>query len=296
MNNWIIAIIILSIIAVAVIITLILKYKNDIRKLEQMSNENYQKGKDEVTEILKNTIDKIADDKIKFNSMSEKELMVETMIALGSYSRRLDRIEENVTNYKYYVDEMNNKAEILSNNYNIFLDTIKNSDVIVKDFNSTIQDASKSINNLNISFTNIENITQKIDKKIDELNFIISSINDIKDKVSKIIKDMNETLSTYGNSPMTVLKNIESNISKIQNEICNVNKTIDNLNDIDKDDVEYVVTNVLNYNDLCNIYDKINSLGDELESIKNSIDEAFDRYGYDSIYSMISDLSDRINS
>lgn len=273
MNSWIIAIIVICVIFVSAIIIIVFKNNNHIKKLEQIANDNYKKGKDEVTEILKNTIDKIADDRVKFDSMSEKELMVETMITLGSYGRRLDRIEDNIANYRKYIDEMNIKAEVLSNCYDVFLDAIKNSDDIVRSFNGSIQNTNIGVSKLNENLENMGNTTQKVSRKLDELTLMLETLNDVKDKVSKIMKDMNEAVSTYEDSPMTVLKNIESYIAKVLDEICEVNSTIYNLNDINTYDIENSLTSVLDNSDLCNIYDKVDSLENELNDIKYAIDQ-----------------------
>lgn len=90
-------------IAIAVVVML---WKKDKIRLKEEAEEQYKKGKEEAADIIRMTIDKIQDDKGKLSDMSEKDLMVETMLALGSYGRRLDRIEEKIiaiSNYKAFI-------------------------------------------------------------------------------------------------------------------------------------------------------------------------------------------------
>ena len=88
----IIAVLVVAVIAAVTIWVLQLKYKKDKATWEQIAEDSYNRGKDEVSEILKSTCDQIQEDKAKLLELSDRELLIETMLALGSYGRRIDRM------------------------------------------------------------------------------------------------------------------------------------------------------------------------------------------------------------
>ena len=77
-----------------VIIYLLIKLSKTKKNIEQVASDNLKRGREEAADFVRCTMDKVQDDKNKLNEMSDRELLIETMLALAGYGRRLDRIEE----------------------------------------------------------------------------------------------------------------------------------------------------------------------------------------------------------
>lgn len=109
MNEYVIAIVaglVVAVIAAAAIWIFYMKYKKDREMWKQIAEDSYNRGKDEASEIVRSTCDQIEEDKAKLAELSDRKLLIDIMLALGSYGRRLDRIDAKlkcITNYKAYI-------------------------------------------------------------------------------------------------------------------------------------------------------------------------------------------------
>lgn len=287
--------IVLCVMAIAVII---LKYKKDKIRWKQEVDDNFRRGKEEATDVIRMTIDKVQDDKSKLVTMSEKDLMIETMLALGGYGRRIDRIEEKmqvIINYKVCIEEMNKQFSNLSNGYVILQNNIKDTESFVNTFKTRVQETTNSINMLNNGLSEVGNIKQKVDKLVENLNKTVYMLESMNSQVVTITKNMNDVFDTYGDAPMVKLKKIDVTMSEMKSTVDNLYNTI-NAFEENMSDVKSTVDYALDQQSWDSIYDRIEKLQAGLDSIKERVDNSLDQFSFSSVYSKIEELGNRIHN
>lgn len=262
----------------------VLKYKRDKNKWALEVEDSFQKGKFEGEEVVRTTIDKITEDKLKWGTMCEKDLIVEALLALGTYGRRLDRMEEKVQyliDYKAHSEEMNRQIATLQNSS---LELQNNIIEIQKYSNSVrdiLHDATESVEKLNASLGNAGIIRDKVNSLSSSLNGILTNLNKIKDETSHIVKGMYELFNSYGDGPGRKLEKIDENVSEIVSKISDIEDVVNSISG---------TTNDIDYN-VRDIQADVSGI----DEIKATLENNFNQYGYDNIYSKVDDVLNELS-
>lgn len=309
MNEWLVALLsgmIVALIAAIIIWFLIQKNNQDREKWKQIANDNFFKGKDSVSDIVRETCDKIEEDREKLSKMSDRELMVEIMLALGSYSRRIDRIEAKIqciTNYKAYIDDMNLHTQKLTQSFILLDSNISSVNSTVENLRTTIQYTSSGIHKLLSDLGNLENLHTIMGKHIQELYKTQTDITSLQQRVEFVVREMNDVMITHDQTPMKKLKSIETELNEIKSMTTNIDGSVKNIS-VASGKIKTLLVNAFDeyeINSLCyrlseiqtqvDQLDSLSNIFDDIKSIKSKIDEALDEFGYNSLYSKIDELS-----
>lgn len=336
MNGYISAIIvgvIIAAICAAIIYLLTVRHKEEKQKWEQIAEDNYARGKDEASDIIRETCDKIEEDKEKISQLSDREILVETMLALGSYGRRLDRIETKIqciTNYKAYIDDMNALTQKLTEKFVALDESISNATATILTLRQTIQETSSGIQRLISDLSSLSNLHDVISNHVVNLSQLEQDVKVLQGRVAHVVEEMNAVMTTNDQAPMKKLKLIETEVASIKEALSEVSEVTENikgkieesLDEYNYDGLWYKVNEIeqkatdinREVDDACSkidsvarkaddIYYEVDGVGSRLsdierigrvasdiESIKDKVDSALDKWGYDSLYNKIDEL------
>ena len=189
------------------------------KKIKEIEASAFQNGKNEANRELRETVDKIEENRGKYVSMTEKELLVETMMALASYGRRIDRIEDNLASLNDINSRMStiikqtnvikNSTEELINKINLFQHTISNYEETQTKLISEIESAKFFINELSETNKNVEQCLTAVRQNIMQLN-------QSKEDLSQTLIDLERICDKYSNSSVAQLLQLSASINSIE--------------------------------------------------------------------------------
>lgn len=283
------------------------------REMTEHAENRYKAGKQDAVDVIRTTIDTIQNDKEEFEKMDEKNLLVETMLALGSYARRLDRIEEKIkiiSNYNLYIESMNQAMEELRGNLDKQRNEIDEIDTFVKRFSSDSQRITSTVDMVNTRLADVANISSRTEEIITKLRVSTAELDNINDRVNDISEKMDGFFSNYSDSPMVVIhtilnktENIISQIDELGSELSAEIGSIDsNIDDVSSDvkEIKELADSTLSIYGSYSVYEKVDDLKRDLDNIEYDVNHIkssiTNSYEYDSIYSKISDIESKLGN
>ena len=301
--------------AIAVVVIAVLFYtlhKREKAMWKQVAEDNYNRGKGDGAEEAKVFYDQIEEERERLEALTEKELLVQTMLALGSYARRMDRVDTKlkcITNYKAYIDDMNSCTQKLSQGYTVLEGHISTTAAIVGDLRKDIQETGKKIGKLVDDLGSLKDLHTKIEGHMAALSNAERTLGALRIKISGVVEDMNSVMETHDQAPMKKLKGIEKEVTDliklvsslidqtrmVSNEVSSINNKVDQATD------EYT-TYSLCYriaaiaNNIDSLDNEIGSVNSKVGDIRSAIEESFSHYGYNSIYSKLDDIESSVSS
>lgn len=205
--------------------------------------------------------------------MSDKELLVNVMLALEGYSKRFERLEHDLS-----YNQITDKIEKMSS------DVVKAVDSYEESLNSHIEDIHKAVSSkvddLNIinQINDIKTNTSAIENTVESLkNIIIEDSNEL-NSISSIVEDIQSDVGDIASnlSYYSRFDDLDSKIETISSEVSSVHS--------DVDDIKTSVSDKYSYDSLASSIDSISS---DVSSIRSDID---------SIMSVASDAKDAAES
>lgn len=180
-------------------ILLVIKLFQMKKSIEQIATDNFRKGKEEAADFVRLTIDKVQEDKNKLNEMSDKELLIETMLALGGYGRRLDRIEEKlqgIYNYKAYTEALAEQIKTIAGMSVDLITNVSSTSETVEGFKRLIEAARKDVHKLNNSIGEVEYIKERIISLLESVNNSVYELEILNNKLT-VIQEKIEGIYEY---------------------------------------------------------------------------------------------------
>jgi predicted nucleic acid-binding Zn-ribbon protein len=321
---------IIVLLAISLTVTIILFVKSRKKWLLNSQNQylkGREEGKTEAVGIINETINRIENDRDKLNQMSEKELLVSTMMALASYGRRMDETNarlDTITDYKAYISEMNKQMKVLSESYDNLQNTVINAEKSLNDsimssetelkgvvgsakhsiesFNQTANIASNNVDTLNSRLSNVGDLQRQIDNINTDLNNSLELLESLHAQSSSILSEMNGMLTSYGQSPITKLEQIKHNVDAVYEWVNDLYIKFENLDDNDIDNLEKIEDIQDKVENLYSKFECVNVSGlDRIDDIYSKADEALDRLGseygveFNSISYKINDIESKLS-
>lgn len=298
MEIYAIIITVISILCVAGITILLVKLIKTNKKIEQIAADNLKRGKEEAADFMRLTMDKVQEDKNRLNGMSDKELMIETMLALAGHGRRLDRIEgklQGIYNYKAYTEGLAEQIRALSQMAVGLTEDISGSSKTVVDFKQLVNATRTDVDKLNTSISDVETVKERIHSLVEDINNSLGELKTLNDMLSTIEgkiqgiyeykKYLDEIVEQVGNvkalSEMLALS-ITENDNKVRwfNEtVQNANKGVDKLNN-SLAEVESLKTRIASVVEKMDksIYE-VSYVSDKITEIVTKTNEVLQTYG-----------------
>jgi len=212
----ILTVLICAVISAAIIWILTMKHRKEQRKWERVAQDNYTRGQDDASQLLRDTYDKIEADRNQLSILSDREILMQIMEALGSYGRRLDRVDAKlqfVTHYKTYIDDMNSKARSLTQNFIVLENDISSTASMIHKLQNTIGDTADGISTLLEEIDSMGSVHHTVTDYISQLSRIEQTLEQLHKSTAHIVEEMSTVMDTHDQSPMRKLKTIELEIN-----------------------------------------------------------------------------------
>ncbi len=258
--------------------------------------ESYNQGKREAENGFNNLLNAVTKDKEYWGSLTEKELLIEMMLALKFNNNNVEVLNNKISyiqNYKNIFKELNSNIDTLKKAEDMLNLNIENEKTQIIEFENLIKNVMLKINDIDTTLKEIIGIKDNINKVIKNINDTVPKLNETSSQIDKIATNINATINTYSDSPAEILSKLREKIDVVYNEF--------------KDDNDYTIKDKLEdiYNTTdsalsefgtCSLYSKINDLKNELCDLNSKLNNSLDPYAYDSLYSKIQDLESKLDS
>lgn len=307
--------VIISVLLIACVAGLIffwVKYRKSKKSVDKVATENLRKGKEEASELIRHTMDKIQDDKNKLNGMTDRELSIETMLALSGYARRLDRIEEKlqgIYNYKACTEAITEQIKGISNMSLELKNNIVSTTNGVESFKQCITLTKTDVDRLNQSISDVGLLNNRICALIGNINNSLSQLTEMNEHLVSLEKQIQgvyaykqylEDIVTQVNTSQELTQKLNNGISEYDNKIRNFNITVSNAySSVDKlnnsisgvEDIKGRIITVMNA--MSNSVQGISNMNNNLISIMQTTNNAIKNYG-DSPMVKISNIESQV--
>lgn len=258
--------------------------------------ESYNQGKKDAENGFNNLLSAVTKDKEYWNSLSEKELLVEMMFALKLNNNNVDGLNskiEYIQNYKEIFKELNNNMDEIKKAEDLLKENIENERKQVVEFEKQIKNVTSKINEIDSTLKEIIEIKEDINKVIADINTALPRLKETSEQIDKIAQETNNVIETYSDSPAETLRELKDKVDDLYDEFQN-----------DDDDDDENIKAKLNF--ICSKLDALDQFGydslySRIEEVKREIENLNNgysipvQYGYDDVCSRIQDLENKID-
>ena len=199
-----------------IIFTLLIKYLKDQRKWERLAEENYLLGRDEASQVLRETWDRIAQNREGWQDRTEKELLTELLVTLDNQSRRLDRMEDKLktlSHYKSHIADMKGKTQQLTQSYLLLEQQTTSASAAIGGLQQTIGETGSQIDGLVSELSGMGRLHQTVGSYAAQLGGLEQTLKDLQGKTLRIVEDMDTVIAAYDKTPVKRMKDIEMEIT-----------------------------------------------------------------------------------
>lgn len=256
--------------------------------------ESYNQGKKDTEKEFNNLLTAVTKDKEYWNSLSEKELLIEMMLALKFNNNNVENLNNKILYIQKYKDifkELNYNMDSLKKTEDLLNLNIENEKNQIIEFENLIKNVMSKVNDIDSTLKEIINIKDNINKVIKDINTAIPKLNEISSQIDKMATEINDTIETYSDSPAEILSKLKEQINELYNNF------IDNEN-YDVETIKYKLDNIYSKTDSASysLFSKIDDLKNELSDLNSKLNNSLDPYAYDSLYSKIQDLESKLDT
>ena len=256
--------------------------------------ESYNQGKKDTEKEFNNLLNAVTKDKEYWNSLSEKELLIEMMLALKFNNNNVENLNNKILYIQKYKDifkELNYNMDSLKKTEDLLNLNIENEKNQIIEFENLIKNVMSKVNDIDSTLKEIINIKDNINKVIKDINTAIPKLNEISSQIDKMATEINDTIETYSDSPAEILSKLKEQINELYNNF------IDNEN-YDVETIKYKLDNIYSKTDSASysLFSKIDDLKNELSDLNSKLNNSLDPYAYDSLYSKIQDLESKLDT
>ena len=256
--------------------------------------ESYNQGKKDTEKEFNNLLNAVTKDKEYWNSLSEKELLIEMMLALKFNNNNVENLNNKISYIQKYKDifkELNYNMDSLKKTEDLLNLNIENEKNQIIEFENLIKNVMSKVNDIDSTLKEIINIKDNINKVIKDINTAIPKLNEISSQIDKVATEINDTIETYSDSPAEILSKLKEQINELYNNF------IDNEN-YDVETIKYKLDNIYSKTDSASysLFSKIDDLKNELSDLNSKLNNSLDPYAYDSLYSKIQDLESKLDT
>ena len=207
---------VIGLIGTVIIFILILRHMKDQRKWEQIAEDNYLLGKDEATSLLRQTCDKIAEDRALLAGRSDRAILTEILLTLDSQSRRMDRMEDKlkcISHYKTYQADIQSKQQKLSESFVVLEQDLQGASASVEGLRETVRSTEENLNALVTKLAALDKLAQAVSGYTTQLSNMELTLEFLQEKTASIVSNMESVMDTHDQSPARRLKTVEMEIT-----------------------------------------------------------------------------------
>jgi len=207
---------VITLISTLILFSLILKHMKDRRKWERIAEENYTLGRDEASQVLRETCDRIQENRNFWKDRTDRELLTELLLTLDSQSRRLDRMEDKlktVAHYKSHIADMKGKTQQLTQSFLLLEQQTTTAAAAIGGLQQTVSETGAQLDAMVSELSGISRLHQAVGNYAAQLGGIELVLQELQEKADSIITDMESVMTTHDKSPEKRLKSIEMEIT-----------------------------------------------------------------------------------
>lgn len=222
----------LTLVASLVIFVLIVRNMRNQRKWERIAEDQYRLGRDEAAQLLRDTCDKITRDREQLEGRTEKELLIQTLLTLDSYSRRMDRLEEKlrcISHYKTYMGDIQGKAQKLSQGFAVLEQSMTAAASGVDALKSTTAQTGQRLEELTDTLSGMDRLHTAVTRYASQLQNTELTLEFLQEKTAGIVAQMESVVSVCDQSPEKRMKNIEMEITGLSLLINSLHDSVEEL-------------------------------------------------------------------
>ncbi len=261
------------------------KKRNEVKWKEE-AEAQFCRGHEAAEQIAREAVEKVRTDKEKYSEMEEKELLLEVLLSLGTYERRLDGIEQKVrfiSSYRAYMAEINKQISILSDSTSTFKNQVALLNSDIAKYRANLSEAIQQVNEFNTRLAVVGNISQRVSDVAAKLTKSITILENISAQTETLADDTTRFIEEYGNGPMKALKLTTDSIGIVMELVKDLEDTIQTassaISDVDGK-IDKLTENVvgdcyMGYGD--SVYKKVDEIEWSLRTISSNVDEAISK-------------------
>lgn len=223
---------VITLIGTFIIFFLILRHMRDQRKWERIAQDNYLLGKDEAADLLRQTCDKIAEDRQLLAGRSERAILTEILLTLDSQSRRMDRMDDKlkcISHYKTYLADVGSKTQMLSQSFAVLEKDLSLASASVEGLEQTIGSTALQLENLLTKLSAMDQLQQAVNDYTSQLNRIALTLEYLQEQTAAIVSNMENVMETHDQSPAKRLKTVEMEITGLSLLVTSLHESLDEL-------------------------------------------------------------------
>lgn len=221
-------------ICTVVFLYLQLKHARDRREWEKLAEENYLLGKGEFSEFLRETCDRIAEDTDALAHRSDRELLLQILLTLGSYERRMDRMEDKlriISHYRSYTADMTDKAQKLNKSFLLLESDVAEASATLNSLQHSITETRTAIDTLVDMLAGMGPLQQAVNSYAAQLGPISTTLEYLQAKTASIASQMDDVMTVHDQSSAKRLKTVEMEITGLSLLINSLNDSVSELSD-----------------------------------------------------------------
>ena len=203
------------------------KAKADASRWRRTAEQRYKEGRSEASEMLRSAVDQIADDKVRLGAMSERDLMTEAMLALGSLARRMDRMEDCLHSFSRFdeaMEQINEQAEFLAENARTLKIQMDQAGEESAAFCRSAADAVEAVDGLSDACGQSGRLMTDLSGQIRSLEEISGVFSGFESQLREAVDRVNQLLRQSMDNPSAVLAQMDSRISAVHEQLQNLSE------------------------------------------------------------------------
>lgn len=193
-----------------------IRHMRQQRKWEQIAEDNYLLGKDEAADLLRQTCDKIAEDRELLAGYSERALLTQILLTLDGQSRRMDRMDDKlkcISHYKTYLADVNGKSQKLAQGFTVLDQELQAASAAMDQLQQNVELTKSRLEALVDALSGMGKLHQSVSSYASQLSNIELTLEYLQEKTAAIVADMDSVMSTFEQSPAKRLKTVEMEIT-----------------------------------------------------------------------------------
>ena len=205
--------------------TLIQKNKADNARWKRIADQKYKEGRSEASQILREAVDQIADDKVRLSGLTDRELLLEAVEGLAGLGRRMDRMEDSlrlVSRLDEVLESVREQIDLLTENTALLVRQVNTVQTEVNDFETSVSGSAQAVQSLSDSSAEADRLLKQISDQMSMLRGLPQAISDLRDATEAALEKTNRTLQASSNNPAAVLGQMDGRIAAMYSQLENL--------------------------------------------------------------------------
>ena len=204
---------------------LVQKNKADNARWKRIADQKYREGRSEASQILREAVDQITDDKLRLSGMTDRELLMEAVLGLGGVGRRMDRLEDSVRSFSQLdsvLESVREQTDLISENTALLVRQVNTVQTEVNGFQTSVAGTAESVQSLSASAADAGRLLEEVSSQMQQLNAMSENLSGLREELADMLRRANQTMKATADNPAAVLGQMDGRISAIYGQLENL--------------------------------------------------------------------------